>query len=87
MDTWNRQTDLRGEGGGWTGRNMCIAMDTDNYVVKARGQKLGGGGYKWGKWGTSLIVSTLKKKKQDIFFLDNFRSLLQMELTAKKPPL
>lgn len=41
---------------------ICIPMDTDNIVLKAKG---GGGGYEWrrakeGRMGTSAIVLILK---------------------------
>lgn len=43
-------------------------MDTEYIVVKVRGGEveLGRGGQKWGKWETSVIVSTIKKIKERI---------------------
>ena len=50
METWNRLTDLRGEGGGGDWKRLpkntcvcvcvcvCIAHNTDNNVMKARGR-------------------------------------------------
>ena len=60
MDTWNRLTDLRGEGSGGTGRDepkniYAQSMNTDNNVVKVG--KAGGTG--WSE--TSVIVPTITK--------------------------
>ena len=71
MNTWNRLTDLRGDAGGLeeisqrTYMNICI--------VHGHRQQYGEGGWggtewrgvKGGKWGTSIIVSTIKKRHSE----------------------
>ena len=43
--------------------HIYIPMDRDNNVVKARvGSKARWRGKRWGKWGTSVIVSTIEKE-------------------------
>ena len=69
MNTWNRLTDLRGEG--WEGleeisqTHVCVSAqptDSDSDVVKAGGGSLGGG-HKVGRGQeTSTIMSTIKSK-------------------------